>query len=186
MAQRAEGVALPEMRELLERSGFGIRSSTRADCAHCAGRSCRTVAFTDTVAFCHRCHWRVNRTGLAQQLGLLGADPDTQRKLHRETRHRQAIESTFASFERWREARLRETTSRYRVLGRQAELARQVLSLWPECDLAWNALARFYHHEAKLCAVLDWLTFTKVSIWLHHDSTPTEVFATWRTTRVAA
>ena len=186
MAPRVEGAALPEMRDLLERGGFGIRSATRADCAYCTGRSRGTVAFTDTLAFCHRCHWKANRPGLAQQLGLLGADPNAQRKFRREARHRQTIESTLASFERWREARLRETTNRYRVLGRQAALARQVLSLWPECDPAWNALARFYHDEGKLCAVLDWLTFTKASIWLDADSTPTQVFAAWSATRVPA
>jgi hypothetical protein len=186
MAPRTEGAILPAMRELLRRAGFGIRSATRADCAYCTGRSRGTAAFTDTLAFCHRCHWKANRIGLARQLGLLAADPDTERKLRRETRHRQAIESTLASFERWREAQLRETTSRYRVLGRQAALACQVLSHWQECNPAWNALARLYHDEAKLCAVLDWLTFTKASIWLHRDSRPTEVFAAWRATHAAA
>jgi hypothetical protein len=186
MTPRPEGAALLEMPELLERGGFGIRSATRADCAYCTGRSRGTVAFTDAVAFCHRCHWKANRIGLARRLGLLSADPNTLRRLRRETRHRQATESTLASFERWREARLRETTSRYRVLGRQAAIARQVLEHWRECEPAWNALARFYHAEAKLCAVLDWLTFTKASIWLDRDSTPTQVFAAWSATRVAA
>jgi hypothetical protein len=186
MVPRTEGPALPEMRALLERGGFGIRSATRADCAYCPGRSRRTVAFTDIFAFCHRCHWKTNRIGLARQLGLLNADPNTKLKLHRETRHRQAVESTLACFERWREARLSEITSRYRALGRQAALARQVLSHWPECELAWNALARFYHDEAKLCAALDWLSFAKASKWMDCDSAPTEVFAAWSATRVAA
>ena len=177
---------LPPMAKLLESADFVVRSRCRADCAYCTGRSRGTVALNDRVVFCHRCRWAASRIGLARQPGLVSVDPETQRKLRQETRHRQAIESSFASFERWREARLRETTSRYRALGRQAALARQVLSRWPECDPAWTALARFYHDETKLCTALDWLTFTKASIWLHRDSTPTEVFAAWRATRVAA
>ncbi len=111
---------------------------------------------------------------------------ETQRRLQQEARRRRGIESTLAAFECWREARLREVTSRYRVLGRQAAQARQVLQLWPDCEPAWEGLARFCHTEAKLCAALDWLSFAKASIWLERDSTPAEVFQVWRGTRVAA
>lgn len=186
MTPRCEGAALPEMAELLERGGFGIRSATRADCAYCAGRSRGTVAFTNAVAFCHRCHWKTNRIGLACQLGLLPASRETLQRLHKEASHRRGIESILTAFESWRNVRLRQVGDRYRQLGRQAVLAQQVLQRWPECETAWDALARFYHAEAKLCAALDWLTFAKASMWLERDSTAAEVFQLWREELVAA
>lgn len=179
-------MTLPSMPSLLEAHGCRIRTAGRADCADCAGRSRATVAFTAEVAFCHRCQWRASRFTLARQLGVIGHNAESIRELRGQERRRRSLESILAAFENWREARLRETTSRYRVLGLQAALACQVLSRWPECDPAWNALARFYHDEARLCSVLDWLAFTKASVWLHRDSTPTEVFAAWRAIRVAS
>ncbi len=187
--QRPSGMpadGLPLMRELLERGGFRVRSATRADCTRCQGRSHSTVSYTSELVHCFRCRWAANRIALARKLGLLSADLETQRKLRQEGRHSRAIESTLTAFECWRNARMREITDRYRVLGRQAALARQVLSRWPECDLAWCALARLSHTEAKLCAALDWLTFARASMWLEFDSTPREVFCIWRATRVAA
>jgi len=98
---------------------------------------------------------------LARELGLLGTDPATQQRLREKVRHRQALEVEIAEFERWREARLRTLTERFRQLGRPAALAQQVLRRWRDCDAAWDAVARFYHGEAKLSAALDWLTFEK-------------------------
>jgi hypothetical protein len=178
--------ALPPMVELLERTEFGIRSRHRADCAYCAGRSKGTVAFTDQVAFCHRCRWTANRIVLARNLGFLSNDLETQWKLLQEAHHRRGIESTLSAFERWREARLREVTDRYRPLGRQGALAHRVLQRWPDCEPAWDALARLYHAEAVLLRALDFLSFAKASIWLERDSTPAEAFRLWRGTRVAA
>lgn len=186
MLKRIEPVTLPPMRDLLEEAGFGIRSATRADCFHCTGSSRGTVAFTDALAFCHRCHWKANRIGLARQLGLLRASPETQRRLCEEAAHRRGIESIIAAFESWRETRLSQVASRYRQLGRQAVLAQRILQCWPECETAWDALARFYHAEAKLCAAFDWLTFAKASVWLERDSTAAEVFRLWSEEHVAA
>lgn len=186
MPQTSECGSLPKMRELLRQTGSVIRSATRADCAYCTGSSRRTVAFTDAVAFCHRCHWKANRIGLARQLGLLRASPETQRRLCEEAAHRRGIESIVTAFESWREARLSQVANRYRQLGRQAVLAQRILQCWPECETAWDALARFYHAEAKLCAAFDWLAFAKASLWLEHDSTAAEVFRLWSEERVAA
>jgi len=174
------------MRELLKRAGFNIRSATRADCIYCSGKSRGTVAFTDAVAFCHRCHWKADHVRLARQLGLLSANRETQRRLHEELEHRRGLDSVLNAFESWREARLHHVTNRYSQLGRQAALAQRVLRCWPECEAAWDALARFYHAEARLCAALDWLTFAKASRWLEHDSTAAEVFRLWSEEHVAA
>jgi hypothetical protein len=74
----------------------------------------------------------------------------------------------------------------YRALGRHALLAHEVLLRWPSCELAWDALERFYHAEARLLAALDFLGFAKASNWLEHDSTPREVFAAWKELHAAA
>lgn len=84
MAVRNDDAALPEMRQLLDRTGFRIWSATRADCAYCTGSSRRTVSFTRDLVFCHRCHWKANRTGLARRLGLLRANRETQPRSHEE------------------------------------------------------------------------------------------------------
>lgn len=186
MASRNKDYTLPGMRDLLERIGFRICSATRADCAYCTGSSRRTVSFTDDLAFCHRCHWKANRIGLARQHGLLRANPETQRRLCEEAAHRRGFRSILAAFESWRETRLSHVANRYRQLGRQAIMAQSILQRWPDCEPAWDALARFYHEEAKLCIAFDWLTFAKASLWLERDSTAAEVFRLWSENRVPA
>lgn len=80
----------------------------------------------------------------------------------------------------WREGQIQSVSDRYRTLSRNAALAVKVLLKFPECDAAWCALGEFYHAEARLSSLLDWFTFAKASIWLEADSTPVEVFDTWR------
>jgi hypothetical protein len=172
--------ALPPMRDLLERAGFRIRSANRADCAHCSGSSIQTVGYTSELSHCFRCGWAANRFGLAKHLGLLRNDPITRAKLRVEGRHRRAVESTLGRFENWRERRMRRLSTQYRALGRQALLAHEVLLRWPACEPAWDALARFYHAEARLLVAFDFLAFAKASNWLERDSTPAELFQTWR------
>jgi len=174
------------MRDLLEQAGFRIRSTNRADCAHCLGSSARTVGYTLELAHCFRCGWATNRLGLAKHLGLFQNDPETRAKLRREARHHRGTESTLRQFENWRENRIQRLSTQYRVLGRQAQLAHEVLLRWPDCEPAWDALGRFYQAEARLLAALDFLGFAKASNWLECDSTPGEVFTTWRKLHVAA
>ena len=71
---RAVTAPVPPMPELLERTGFRLLSTTRADCARRLGRSRGTVAFTDEVTFCHGCKWSANTLTLARELGLLRID----------------------------------------------------------------------------------------------------------------
>jgi hypothetical protein len=177
---------LPPIRDLLERAGFRIRSTNRADCAHCLGSSIRTVSYTQELAHCFRCGWAANRLGLAKHLGLLADDSATRHKFRRDRRHRRATASILRLFERWREGRIRQLSAQSRVLGRQALLAHEVLLRWPAGESAWDALARFYHAEAHLSAALDFLSFAKASNWLERDSTPMEVFETWRELHAAA
>jgi hypothetical protein len=169
-----------DMRSLLERAGFQLRGPTRADCAHCEGHSRGTVAFTIQVAFCHRCKWRANSVTLARELGLLQGHPQTVSVFREEAQRRARLEAEVSPFEVWREARIREVSARYRLLSKTNTCAAEVVVKFPDCDEAWDALARFYHAEAKLSSAFDWLTFTKASAWLEKDSTPLEVFETWR------
>jgi hypothetical protein len=177
--------ALPPMRDLLERAGFRIRSANRADCAHCRGRSIRTVGYTTEVAHCFRCGWAANRVRLARELGLFTNDPVVRERLHVEARHRRAVRLTLLQFQNWRDGKLRLLSEEYKKLGEQAAFAHRVLLRWPDCEPAWDALARFYHAEAGLLAALDFLTFAKASDWLESDATPVQVFETWRRLRAA-
>jgi hypothetical protein len=169
-----------EMRSLLEQAGFSIRGATRADCIHCAGHSRGTVSFTVEVAFCHRCKWRANIVTLARELGLIQSHPQAISAFREEARRRAQFDSQIKPFEAWREAKIREVSDRYRALSSAAVQAESVLRKFLGCEQAWDALARFYHAEAQLSAAFDWLMFTKANMWLEEDSTPAEVFETWR------
>ena len=168
------------MNQLLERAGFVIRGATRADCIHCQGQSRGTIAFTSEVAFCHRCKWRANVVTLAREAGLLHSNLHSTTAIRDIVRRREQVESQVQRFEVWREGQIRSVSNRYRFLGRAAVLALQILSKFPDCEAAWETLARFYHAEADLSAIFDWFMFTKASNWLEVDSTPVEVFQTWR------
>ncbi len=150
MAPRTEADLLPPMRDLLEHAGLRIRSATRADCAHCTGRSTGTVSYNAEFAHCFRCDWATNRVGLGCELGLLGSDPATRARLRAEARRRMRLEAPIREFERWREAKLRDVSDRYYALSKRATLAHRVLMKFPNCESAWDALARFYQKEAQL------------------------------------
>lgn len=169
-----------DTRSLLERAGFRIRGAARADCIHCEGHSRGTVAFTAEVAYCHRCKWRANIVTLARDVGLLRDNSETASALREEARLRIRLVAEIKPFEAWREARIRAVSDPYRSLSRAAIHASSVLAKFLACEEAWNALARFYHAEAQLPAAFDWLMFAKASAWLETDSSPVEVFETWR------
>ena len=86
------------MPELLERAGFHIRSATRADCVHCQGHSRGTVAFTNEVAFCHRCQWKANQVTLACELGLLPRDHRSRTEVEQQVRRRARLAEAVGNF----------------------------------------------------------------------------------------
>lgn len=155
--------------DLLARQGFRIRGS-RADCTHCRGTARLTVSFNDTVAYCHRCHWTANARQLQRALGETPSPENLQQKQAR---------ARIAAFEKWVNRVHAEIAAEYRYLARVAERAKQVLSRFPNCDPAWEALANFYHREAALSAQLDALSFEKVSPWLEFPSKPLVLFQKW-------
>jgi hypothetical protein len=168
------------MRAVLEQAGFRIRGATRADCIHCEGHSRGTVSFTDKVAYCHRCKWRANTLSLVRELGLPRRDPKGISELQQEAQQRARLRIEIQPFESWREAKIREISELYRSLFRAAAMAQKLLLEIPDCEEAWDALSRFYHAEAQLSAAFDWLMFTKASVWLEADSSPVDVFESWR------
>lgn len=168
------------MRSLLDKSGFRIRGATRADCIHCEGRSRGTVAFTAEVAHCHRCKWAANTLTLARILGLLNRTPEVASAMREQAQRRMRLEVEIKPFDVWRDTKIRQVSDKYRLLSRKALYAADVITKFPDCEPAWDTLARFYHAEAQLSAAFDWLMFTKASGWLEADSSPADVFETWR------
>lgn len=165
--QARGGAALPAMAELLERAGFRVRGR-RADCIHCDGHSRLTVSFTAEVAFCHRCHWTANVRTLSRELGVPIA---LETREAREKRHR------AVQFSEWVSTLHLILSRRLRLLTRRAELARNVLDAYPECEPAWAALADLYHAEAELFGALDQLACEKVSQWLESPMTRPRLLA---------
>jgi hypothetical protein len=168
------------MPELLERAGFRLRGKNRADCIHCAGHAVATVSYTTELAYCHRCAWKANTTTLAKELGLFATDPESKRQRRDEARRLAEYRRTVERFEAWRNAHIRRYSAELRGLGHSAALATLVLAKYPDCEPAWDALARYCHKEGELNQILDYLIFTKASPWLEKDSTPLELFETWK------
>ncbi len=197
----------PSLRDLLAWGGFRLRTDRRADCARCQGGSRGTVGYNDEVAHCFRCGWKANRYQLARELGygprwrMLqlagvgsqgGRSPSNQTPqaeacatgmLRRELRRRRH-ETAIRDFARWREARLRHVSDKHVGLSRAALRAGRALAsgaLTPdEQELAWGALARFYHAEAELNAAFDFLMCFKASPWLEDDARIEDLFEMWR------
>ncbi len=174
-----------EMRSLLERAGFRIRGK-RADCVHCEGSSRGTVSFTDELAFCHRCQWTANTFILARQLGLLRGNPEMREKFAREITERKRVHAEEEEFDRWRDGIIRIVNAKHRSLWRNAGLAQDVLAKFPDCEPAWSALGRWYHAEARLTSILDFLLFNRVTDYLEVPSTRQSVMEFWRQRRAAA
>ncbi len=149
--------------DLLVRAGYRIRGR-RADCLQCQaeGHGPSTIAFTDEVAFCHRCKWTGNIRTLSRQLGV-AAGPERPEDVAKRER--------AAQFEKWRDACFRILARRLRILARQAELAKQILRNFPDCEPAWSALADYYHNESELLGALDVIAFEKCSPWLERPVT---------------
>jgi hypothetical protein len=151
--------------DLLERAGFYIRGK-RADCPQCEseghGRGRSTVAFTDEVAFCHRCKWTANVRTLARTLGLTVAPEMREQR----TRREQAAE-----FRAWLDTCDAILVRRLRSLTIRAELAKLDLTICPEHEPAWDALADFYHNRASILAALDTLACEKLSPWIEQPMT---------------
>jgi hypothetical protein len=84
-----------------------------------------------------------------------------------------------ARFGEWVDAQHIQVAAQYRRRGRMAAIAQRVLVRFPDCEPAWDALARFYRSEARLARMLDVLSFEGVSPWLETPATPLSLFQKW-------
>jgi hypothetical protein len=145
---------IPALPDLLERSSFTLRGRRRAMCPYCSGHDRTTVSFNYEVAHCHRCHWSSGRIKLARELGLL--DPE---KLTPSDKLQIIIEERRArlreEFRAWKNVKTMELFKELDALRFRARFAHQVLILYPEETLAWQALANFYHNERRIYEQLD-------------------------------
>lgn len=173
---RFGGVSSTMIGELLRRSGYRVHGR-RADCAKCRGSARLTVSFTDSVGFCHRCKWRTHIRQLAKALGEV-VEPESPAYRHARYKADQ--------FEKWLDELQVEVTDEYRRLGRIAALAKSVLVHYPNCEPAWDVLARFYHAEARLASQLDALSFEKTSPWLESPADPFVLFQKWEATNAVS
>jgi hypothetical protein len=168
------------MTALLERAGCVLRGRNRADCIHCSGKSRGTVAYTNELAFCHRCHWKTNTRILARELGLLSDDPEARARFAAEDRVRKQRQRIAAQFEDWRNEHIDKLTTQHRERFHESGLAIAVLREFPDCDAAWQTLADYYDAESRLLRGFDFLMCAKASPWLEQDAKVTDVFAAWQ------
>jgi hypothetical protein len=157
------------LRSLLTEAGYRLRGN-RAECRNCKGSATWTVSFTDEVAYCHRCHWTANEFMLARGFG---------KTLQPESPEKFAAREKASQFGKWIDEQYVQTARQYRCLGRSASLAKHMLSRFPDCEPAWDALARFYSDEPTLSGALDVFSFAKVSDWLESPTTPVSLFQMW-------
>ena len=116
--------------EALTRAGFHVRGK-RADCRFCFGTARLTVAIGTTAAFCHRCNWRTSLRTLAKSQGV--NLPPIRIGLARRRKQQ---------FRRWLDQKTTEMAREECQLRHQVRWAEQVLAVDPECEPAWEGLAR--------------------------------------------
>ncbi len=149
---------LPPMADLLVSTGFQVRSGRRADCPFCEGRSRGTVAFTNDVFFCHRCHRSGNAVSLARELGLFKGDRSTRALLRVEAnrnRQLQAVAGRLLAMEHRtlmlaRSNLLSLVALRRKAGWRLAELQAGAPEFFPgENEFCWTALKFAADHWAR-------------------------------------
>lgn len=124
---------LPNMVDLLEANGFRVRGK-RADCVHCSGLSRLSVAFTESVAYCHRCRWTASLRRLAREQGRTVP----LRKIGRARLRKY-------QFQRWLGQTYTIMADQERRLARRAIWAEAALHYFPDMESAWDALATWFH-----------------------------------------
>lgn len=153
-----------QMGDLLARSGFPLRSATRADCAHCSGGSNGTVSYTSELAHCFRCGWGANAKGLARKLGLLtetAITPEDRRE--RESLRRDAealLEIEKAAWLEQGDEMLRIEAIRRNAGQRLDAIHRGEKERWTgEAETAWAALTEVSRQMPRAAAAYNVISF---------------------------
>jgi hypothetical protein len=169
---------LPELKELLTLAGFTLQSHRRATCGWCNGHDKATASYTDGYVHCFRCGTTKGYVVLARELGFLKANlSDTDRA---KLATIQEKEKRRIAFLEWQNSKLGILIMKIRPLNYRANLARKVLLVWPEEELAWQALADLYHNEARIFAAMDLFSMEPVSRWIESEITAGELIELWR------
>lgn len=189
------------MRTLLERAGFRIRNSKRADCAHCPPtKRDGSVSYTDTVAFCHRCGWKSSRAQLERELNPRIA-PRIPPSPLRQSSARQAVaslphsvtpragksaakreaEALLAAFRAWFEWTLLLIGKRERELFWAKRKLTRLRRERPDDDSLWDEIIRITEEENHLEELWEFVTRDPLPRWLEKPATLQEVFEFWRT-----
>ncbi len=185
------GIDVPfTMATLLARTGFRIRSQTRADCCFCTGHSHGTVAYTGELAFCHRCHWKSNRTQLEKSLGLLQDDAESQAMRRKALEQQRTVDLQIKNFGAWRDSKYRSLADKFLSLARAADRAHSFLGCEFQrreqaaereiSELAWAALGRLYDDEASLSAAMDALLCIPSSDYFQQTPKIDDLVKIWR------
>ncbi|MGH9795763.1 MAG: hypothetical protein ACRD5G_13405 [Candidatus Acidiferrales bacterium] len=184
------------MRDLLQLAGNRIRSATRADCTRCPGSSTGTVAYTDQVAYCHRCGWGANRAMLERELGLrrVGAGPRARprslcapagRQPHRaisktsQEERRLRIEALAAAMLTWLECSVSELAWRHAEVNSCIRRTGALLRRHPQCARLWKLLAVFYERMRRLEEEWEFYFREPLPAYLDHAATLEELLAAW-------
>lgn len=125
------------------------------------------------MAFCHRCKFKIGERQLRKRLGL----PST---LTPEERTAIAAKEEERNFRKWCWKQYDVAAAEFRELHDKMLLARQILNRFPTEDLAWNALAAFYHAEARLSRQLDAYSFQKGSPWANPIAARNSLLRRWK------
>ena len=122
---------------ILSRAGYQIRNK-RATCPYCEGRSKLTVAIAGDLFYCHRCQRGGSVRSLARVQGI-SLPPARLRKAN----------IPKLQFRAWLSRNLSELGNEERGIARRALWAAVALSFFPDMEIAWTALAKWYHNRHR-------------------------------------
>ena len=101
-------------------------------------------------------------------------------KLTPEERAEIAAAEEERQFRKWCWKQFDIAAAEFRDLHDNMLLARQILKRFPTEDLAWDALAAFYHAEARLTRRLDAYSFQKGSPWANPIAARNSLMHRWK------
>jgi hypothetical protein len=127
---------------VLEASGYRIRGQ-RADCPYCTGHARLTVALRGELFYCHRCARGGHIRQLARSMNIALPAPRVR-----------LADIPKNQFRLWLAKKMSEMSRAEYALVKARKHALDYLEFFPSdqqdpqtCELAWAAIARYYHRE---------------------------------------
>lgn len=167
-------VCIPEAEKqvlaILERAGYRIHGS-RANCPHCTGHSRLTVSFTtDGLYYCHRCSRGGHVCQLSRAQGISLPAPRVR-----------LADIPKKAFREWLHHKMTEMADRECRLSRRARWAMRALEYFPNWELAWSALADFYHARRNFQDFWERVSGGRAITRLSNDRTEHAKYPRWYT-----